>query len=259
MTTTDEQLVWGRVTWRIMPLMVACMIIATIDRSNIGFAKLQMAGSLGLTEVVFGFGASLFYLGYIAFEIPSALASQRFGAPRWFARIMITWGIVTVLLGFTETREGFYLLRFLLGAAEAGLYPAQIFYLSLWFPPERRAGAMGLLTLGSAFGNSLSAVICAPLLELDAFGLQGWQWIFVITGLMPILMAPLALAVLPRGPQDATFLTDAQKTHVQAAVDDSLPKAQAHVSVVKALLTTRLIWPIIVYVGLMISLYGVIY
>lgn len=256
---TTEENVWRRTTWQIMPLMIACNVIATIDRSNIGFAKLHMLHDLSMSEVVFGFGASLFYFGYVLFEIPSALASHKFGAPGWFARILITWGIVTVLLGFTRSSTEFYLLRFALGAAEAGLYPAQIFYLSLWFSQKRRAGALGLLTLGSAFGNGLSAIICGPLLQLHAFGLAGWQWIFIVTGLMPILIAPIVLAALPRNPREARFLDKEEKSLLLADVNASGPTIEPSAGTIRALLSRQLIWPIAVYVCLMIALYGIIY
>src|SRR6185436_19395200 len=139
-----------KLLWRLMPLLVAGLVISTIDRGNIGFAKLDMREDLGFSEPVFAFGASLFYVGYVLFEIPSAMASYRYGARIWFARIMVTWAITTLLLAFTQSATVFYVLRFLLGAAEAGLYPALIFYLTLWFPAEERGRAMGVLTLGSA-------------------------------------------------------------------------------------------------------------
>src|SRR3546814_862721 len=149
-----------------MPLAVACLVFSAIDRANIGFAKLGMLGDLGFSETVFAFGASLFYLGYVLFEIPSAMAGYRYGARLWFARIMITWCITTLLLAFVHSTTAFYVLRFLLGAAEAGLYPALVFYLTLWFPQHERARAMGVLTLGSAFGNGFSAILCGSLLDL---------------------------------------------------------------------------------------------
>lgn len=256
---STEVNVWHRTIWQIMPLMVACNVIATIDRSNIGFAKLHMLHDLSMSEITFGFGASLFYFGYVLFEIPSALASHKFGAPGWFARILLTWGIITLLLGFTQSAMQFYFFRFALGMAEAGLYPAQIFYLSLWFSQKRRAGALGVLTLGSAFGNGLSAIICAPLLQLHAFGLAGWQWIFIVTGSMPILIAPLVLAILPRKPQAAKFLSEEEKSLLLAGVEASGPKIEPSAGSIRALLSRRLIWPIVVYVCLMISLYGIIY
>ncbi|WP_414902115.1 MFS transporter [Sphingomonas flavalba] len=204
-----------RILWRIMPLSVACLVVSAIDRANIGFAKLGMLGDLGFSETVFAFGASLFYLGYVLFEIPSAMANYRYGARFWFARIMITWSITTLILAFVHSTVAFYVLRFLLGAAEAGLYPALVFYLTLWFPENERARAMGLLTLGSAFGNGFSAILCGSLLDLDGtLNLAGWQWIFIVTGILPLITTVLVLRYLPSKPADARFLSDTEKARV---------------------------------------------
>ena len=132
--TLDEHRLINRLALRLMPLLGLLYLVAYIDRSNISFAKLQMLDSLGLSEVAYGLGASLFFVGYLLFEVPSNVLLHRYGAPRWMARIMLTWGIVTVLLAFTRNAPMFYALRFLLGASEAGLYPGVIYYLTLWFP-----------------------------------------------------------------------------------------------------------------------------
>ncbi|MDX3807720.1 MFS transporter [Bosea thiooxidans] len=252
----DEQQLIRRIVWRIMPMVIGLYLCAIIDRSNIGFAKLQMIDELHLTEVGFAFGSSLFFFSYVAVEIPSALAALRFGARLWFARIAFTWGLLTVLLAFSNSGLTFYLLRFLLGAAEGGLYPAVIFYLTLWFPERHRARAVGLLTLGSAFGNMLSALVAGPLLDLHgAGGFSGWQWVFIATGLPPILLAFVVLKFLPSRPSDAGFLTPAEKDWLRT----NRREPEHHGSPLGALLDPRVLTLAIVYTLINISLFGVIY
>ncbi|MDE2073542.1 MAG: MFS transporter, partial [Alphaproteobacteria bacterium] len=135
-----------------MPLAALCFVVGVIDKSNIGFAKLEMTHDLAMSEAVFGFGASLFFLAFMLCELPSALLGHRFGARAWIARIMATWGLTTVLLAFTASVPEFYGLRFALGVAEAGLYPTLLYYLTLWFPQAQQARVSGFLLLGSAFG-----------------------------------------------------------------------------------------------------------
>ena len=149
----DESRLMNRLALRLMPLLGVLYLVAYIDRSNVGFAKLQMLGSLGLSEVAYGLGASLFFIGYLIFEIPSNVMLHKYGAPRWIARIMLTWGIVTILLAFTKNATMFYVLRFLLGASEAGLYPGVIYYLTLWFPARHRVRMLGYFTLGSSIAR----------------------------------------------------------------------------------------------------------
>ena len=179
------------VTLRLMPLLGLLYLIAYIDRQNVSYAKLEMVGSLGLSETAYGLGASLFFLGYFLFEVPANVFLERVGARIWFARIMITWGIVTVLLGFTQGTAMFYVLRFLLGAAEAGFFPGVLFALTLWFPQTHRARMIGWFMIASAVANAVGAAVGGALLGLDGLlGLQGWQWVFLATGAPAILGEP---------------------------------------------------------------------
>ncbi|GAA5237202.1 hypothetical protein BMMON2_00240 [Burkholderia mallei] len=157
-TSIRERAVMAKIARRLMPLLVIMFLIAFIDRQNVGFAKLQMVHALGMTETSYGLGASLFFIGYLLFEVPSTLALHRFGARLWLARIMMTWGVITVLLGFTHSTGVFYVFRFLLGVAEAGFYPGVIYYLTLWFPQSHRTRVLGLFTLGSALANMLGSL-----------------------------------------------------------------------------------------------------
>jgi MFS family permease len=202
--TIDEPRLMNRLALRLMPLLGLLYLVAYIDRSNVGFAKLQMLGALGLSEVAYGLGASLFFIGYLIFEIPSNVMLHKYGAPRWIARIMLTWGIVTILLAFTKNATMFYVLRFLLGASEAGLYPGVIYYLTLWFPARQRVRMLGYFTLGSSIGNMVGAPICGYLLDKGGlFDLQGWQLVFIVTGVPSVLLTAVVLLWLPASPLKA--------------------------------------------------------
>lgn len=158
-----EQQVMKKMAWRLMPLLIVMFLISFIDRQNVGFAKLEMVHALGMTEASYGLGASLFFIGYLIFEVPSTLALHRFGARTWLARIMMTWGVVTVLMAFARSLPVFYSFRFALGVAEAGFYPGVIYYLTQWFPQSYRTKVLGFFTLGSSLANmlgSLVAVFC---------------------------------------------------------------------------------------------------
>jgi MFS family permease len=199
-------------TLRLMPLLGLLYLIAYIDRQNIGFAKLQMVSDLGVSEAVYGLGASLFFIGYLLFEIPSNLILAKVGARRWFARIMLSWGAVTVALAFTRNVTAFYVLRFLLGVCEAGFYPGVLYFLMLWFPASHRARLVGYFMMGSAVANAIAAPVGGVLMDLNGvFGLRGWQWVFAATGAPAILMSVVVLRVLPDTPMQATFLDDAEK------------------------------------------------
>ncbi len=258
--TPDEELI-SRIARRVMPMVVLVYLIAIIDRANVGFAKLQMVADLHMTEASYGFASSLFFLSYLLFEIPSTLAVSRFGARRWLARIMLTWGLCTILLGFNRTAGGFYVLRFLLGLAEAGAYPGLIFYISLWFPQSYRVRMMGVLTLGSAFGNMFGSLLGGPMLDMGGtFGLAGWQWVFIATGLPAILLCAALWFGLPDTPAQAKFLTDAERLQLQAAMDREPPTdTAAHGNPLRLLWNRHVLLLAGLYTLILTSLYGVIY
>jgi MFS family permease len=208
----DGERVIRRATLKLMPLLGLLYLIAYLDRQNIGFAKLQMVADLGVSEAAYGLGASLFFIGYLLFEIPSNIMLDRVGARRWFARIMLSWGAVTVALGFTHNTAMLYILRFLLGACEAGFYPGVLYYLTLWFPVRHRARLIGYFMIGSALANAVAAPIGGVLLDFDGLlGMRGWQWVFIVTGMAAVLMSPVVWKVLPETPQTARFLTEPEK------------------------------------------------
>lgn len=214
-----ETLLLRRVARRLVPLLTIIYLIAYIDRANISYAKLTMVRALHLTEAEFGFAASVFFIGYLIFEVPSNLALNRFGARPWIARIMFTWGLATALTAFVSSSTLFLVARFVVGTCEAGLYPGIIFYLALWFPQKQRTGIVGLLTLGSSLGNMFGSLIGGYSLELNGLlGLQGWQWVFLVTGIPAVLMTFVTLVFLPSTPRDARFITAEEREAIAAAL-----------------------------------------
>ena len=263
LATIDEPRLINRMGWRLMPLLGVLYLVAYIDRSNISFAKLQMLGSLGLSEVAYGLGASLFFIGYLLFEVPSNVMLHKYGAPRWMARIMFTWGVVTILLAFTRNATMFYILRFLLGASEAGLYPGVIYYLTLWFPQRHRVRMLGYFTVGSSLGNMIGAPICGWLLDKGGlFGLQGWQLVFVVTGIPSVLLTLVVLFLLPKSPQESRFLSSDEKRWLVDTLSVEGAHARAasrHGSILSLLTEPRVLGMAFYYMMLSISVYGISY
>ena len=256
----EEDRVIRRAAWRLLPLLILLYLVAYIDRQNVSFAKLQMLDSLHMSEVAYGFGASLFFIGYLIFEIPSNIALHKVGARRWIARIMLTWGVVTLLLAWTQNTTMFYILRFLLGSAEAGLYPGIIFYMTLWFPQRYRVQVVGYFTLGSSLGNMVGAAINGYFLSFNGvLGLEGWQWVFLATGIPPIILTGVTLLFLPEGPAQAKFLAPAERDLLVAAVARDVPPAAKHGSPWAVLLQPRIFVQAFFYMMVSTSIYGVGY
>ncbi|WP_250520734.1 MULTISPECIES: MFS transporter [unclassified Caballeronia] len=249
-----------RLFWRLMPLVTLMYLVAVIDRQNVGFAKLQMVHALGMSETAYGLASSLFFIGYLVFELPSVMAVHRFGARMWFARIVLTWGLLTIFLGFVTSGSMFTALRFLLGAAEAGLYPGLIYYLTLWFPKSYQVRALGVLTLGSAFGNMLGSLLGGLFLDLNgAWGLAGWQWVFVATGVPALVVTILTLRYLPDNPQTAAFLGPQERAQLSAAIERERVPGVGHASIWGVLVDPRTLLFSLAYMLILTALYGVIY
>jgi len=216
LSPTDQKRVLKRVTFRLIPLLFCCYVIAYVDRINVGFAKLQLQGTLGVDpavfESVYGLGAGLFFIGYFLFEVPSNLILQRVGARIWIARIMIMWGLVSLSLMFLKGVTTFYVLRFLLGAAEAGFFPGVILYITYWYPSAERARMIALFATGAIAAGVVGSPISGALLEMDgAAGLAGWQWLFLLEALPAVLLGFVVWFILPNGPQDARWLSSREK------------------------------------------------
>ncbi|GAA5228974.1 MFS transporter [Paeniglutamicibacter antarcticus] len=213
---------------RMLPLVVLMLLINQVDRTNIGFVQDAFSKDLGIGASAFGFGAGLFFIGYAIFEVPSNVLLQKFGARIWLARIMVSWGIVTVLMAFTHNEMIFYLLRFLLGVMEAGFFPGVIFYFSKWLPDAYRGRAVAVFLSASALAYIVTGPISGALLEMHGlFDVAGWRWMFIIEGVVSILVGLVALGLLVSHIADAKWLTFAEKADLQAAVeaDESIRRA----------------------------------
>jgi ACS family tartrate transporter-like MFS transporter len=196
-----------QVTLRIVPFLMVAYFVSFVDRVNLGFAALQMVKDLHLSATVFGLGGGIFFLSYFLFEVPSNLLLEKFGARRWIARIMITWGVLAAAMALVKGPQSLYLMRLLLGAAEAGFFPGVILYLTYWFPAEHRARIIGLFTAAIPVSSFLGSPISAALLGTDGWlGLRGWQWMFILEGIPAVLLGLVCLAVLSDRPADATWL-----------------------------------------------------
>jgi MFS family permease len=244
-----------------MPFLGILYLIAYIDRQNVSYAKLEMVDALGISEYAYGLGASLFFIGYFLFEVPSNLFLNRFGASRWFARIMITWGIVTIALAYTQNAVMFYILRFLLGVAEAGFFPGVLFLLTLWFPKDYRGRMVGLFMIFSALANAVGAPIGGMLLDLDGlFGHAGWQWVFLATGVPAVLAGIVTFFYLDDTPEQAKFLSEDEKRwlHDRLARENSGMEEHAD-NGFKALVNPRVLLMALCYVGFPLAAYGLSY
>lgn len=256
---SEDQLM-KKVAWRLMPLLIVMFLVSFIDRQNVGFAKLEMVHALGMSEAAYGLGASLFFIGYLLFEIPSTLALHKYGARVWLARIMFTWGAVTVLLGFTSSLPMFYVLRFMLGVAEAGFYPGVIYYLTLWFPQAYRTRVLGVFTLGSALANMLGSLVGGLLLTLNGtLGLAGWQWVFIATGAPAVLLTLVVMVYLPGSIDESRFLSAAQKAKLNDMMQRDTPANATRGNPLAALWDLRVLLFAATYMLMSTSLYGVTY
>jgi MFS transporter, ACS family, tartrate transporter len=201
-----------KVTWRLIPFLFVLYVIAWLDRVNVGFAGLEMNADLGFSSTVFGFGSGIFFLGYCLFEIPSNIILERVGARIWIARIMVTWGLISAALMFVRTPAVFYLLRFLLGVAEAGFFPGVIYYLSLWFPTAQRARAIAAFMVAVPVTGLIGGPLSGALLGLDGvYGLAGWQWLFFLEGLPAVILGGSVIFYLDDRPETAKWLTPAER------------------------------------------------
>lgn len=222
--TPPEHATFRKISWRLMPLLFACYIVAFLDRVNVGFAKLQMVSELGWSDAVYGFGAGIFFFGYFLFEVPSNLLLERVGARRWIARIMVTWALVSASFAFVDTIPwgplpaffgvtadvfGFYVLRLLLGMAEAGFFPGIVLYLTYWFPTDRRARAYARFMIAIAVANVLGAPLSGYIMQAfeGVSGWAGWRWLFALESVPSLLMGVVILLLLPDGPMKATWLS----------------------------------------------------
>src|SRR5689334_2995610 len=209
-----------RVSWRLMPFLLLAYLICYIDRVNVGFASLQMNKAVGIDPKTYGLGAGIFFIGYFILEVPSNLALQRFGARTWIARIMISWGVVSAACALIAGPMSFLSLRFLLGVAEAGFFPGVILYITYWFPAHYRAVIVGVFMVAIPVAGLIGSPISGAILYLDgAFGLGGWQWIFIIEAAPAVLLGIAAFIWLTDRPQHASWLTREQQQWLVATIE----------------------------------------
>ena len=207
------------ISWRLLPLILLGYLASYMDRVNISFAAPTMNAQLGFTASVYGFGGGLFFISYALLEIPSNLALARVGARRWLARIMITWGLVAMSMALVRTPWQFYLVRFLLGAAEAGFFPGVIYYLSLWFPQAYRGRAISRFYVAAPLASVVMGAVAGSLLGLDGhFGLHGWQWLLIAEGAPAVVLAFVFWRFLPDRPADAHWLKPEQRAWLEARI-----------------------------------------
>ncbi|MCA1326451.1 MFS transporter [Herbaspirillum sp. alder98] len=250
----------GKIKRRVLPLFVIMFIVNYIDRVNIGFVRTHLATDVGISTAAYGLGAGLFFIGYAIFEVPSNLLLQRFGAKAWLTRIMATWGLAATAMAFVNSETTFYLLRFLLGAAEAGFFPGVIYYFTQWLPASERGRAMAIFLSGSALASILSGPISGGLLQLDGAGLHGWQWMFIIEGMASVVLCGFVWFWLDSMPADAKWLSQAER----AAITDTIVAEQverardkpAHVSAWQLLRDTQILIFCFIYFSISLTIYG---
>ncbi len=247
--------IFARAAWRLIPFVMLLYVVSFLDRVNVSFAALTMNDDLGFSAEVYGFGAGVFFLGYFLFEMPSNLILEKVGARLWICRIMVTWGLISMGMAFVQGQTGFFILRFLLGVAEAGFFPGILLYLTYWFPKRMQAKFIAMflaaVPLASVIGSPISGII----LGLDGLhGLKGWQWLFLLEGAPSVLLGLVVLALLPDGPSTAPWLNNDEKDLIATNLKAD-PPAHVH-GLVPMLLDTRVWLLMIPDFGIVLSLYG---
>jgi ACS family tartrate transporter-like MFS transporter len=252
--TALRQAAANRFKNRIAPYLACLFLLLFLDRQNISFAGLQMARELQLSASAFGLAFGIFSVGYCLCEVPSMMLLRRFGVRVWLTRIMVTWGLLSAATAFVTDTTGLFVLRFLLGAAEAGFVPGVLYYLALWLPAEERGRVIGIFMLGVPLASIIGAPVSGLLLSFDALGLHGWQWLFLLEGLPSVLFGLSILYVLPDGPDAVGWLTPAQKT----ALHDELAAERARVAAVgRSTAAAALFSPVVLVLGLIYLANGV--
>ena len=253
-----EAKTYSKVDWRIIPFLFLCYILAYLDRVNVGFAKLQMLKDLSLSDAAFATGAGIFFIGYFFFEVPSNIFLKKFGARTWITRIMISWGIISACMLFVKNEWAFYIMRFILGIAEAGFFPGVIFYLTLWYPSNRRstrtAWFVSAIAVAGVIGNPISGAIMDTL--SGVLGLAGWQWLFLGEGIPSILVGIWVLFYLDSSILEAKWLNKEEKALLAKNIEAE-DKHKTELKVIDAFKSSK-VWVLsAIYFTLMVGLYGI--
>jgi sugar phosphate permease len=251
-----EQQLFARIAWRLMPVIIAAYVLNYLDRNNVGFAGLTMNKDLGLTATQFGIGGGIFFVGYCFFELPSNLVLYRVGARVWLARIMITWGLISAATIFVTGPWSFFTMRLLLGAAEAGFFPGVAFYLARWFPAEHRTRAIAWLMTAVPVSSVVAGPLSSLLLQMDGvWGLVGWKWLFLLEGLPAVIVGVVALRTLTERPEDAAWLSDAERRIIARRLEAERKPREVH-GLVAALTDVRVLVLAGVQFGFLVGSYG---
>ena len=253
-----EDATYLKVTWRLIPFLLVCYIIAYLDRVNVGFAKLQMQNALGFSDVVYGLGAGMFFIGYFIFEVPSNIILHRVGARRWIARIMVTWGLISGSMMFVQTEMQFYVMRFLLGVAEAGFFPGIILYLTYWYPAQRRGRIISLFMTGIPLAGVIGGPLSGWIMKRwdQVWGYQGWQWMFLLEALPAVFVGFMVYWYLDDRITDAKWLSESERQMLAQRIDEE-DQSKEHMPV-SAVFKNKRVWVMsAIYFSLAMSLYGV--
>lgn len=254
-----EKTVVRKVTKRLIPFLFICFFIAILDRVNIGFAALQMNADLGFSDTVFGFGAGIFFLGYFLLEVPGSAMMTKMGASRWICRIMVSWGLLAILMAFIKTPMQFYIVRFLIGVAEASFYPCMVYYLSGFYQGKHHAKAIAGFMLAIPGANALGSPLSTYLLGLEGFGLAGWQWVFIIEAIPAVILGIIAYFYLDDKISDAKWLNDQEKQWLTETLAQENAKKEAvkHYTFFEALKDKKVLLLSAGYFFWMMGYYGI--
>src|SRR6478609_9864402 len=256
---STEKKTMRKIMLRIVPLLMASYFLAYLDRINIGFAALEMNKDLGLTNTVYGWAAGIFFLAYIAFEVPSNLLLERLGARIWIARILITWGVIGAGTAFVVGSTSLIVMRFLLGLAEAGFFPGAILYVTYWCPATYRAKVIAAFSISVPLAGFVGSPLSGALLGLNGWlGLHGWQWLFIVEGLPAAILGLIVLLYLPSKPESATWLSPTEKGWLLRTLSDEQlrNRATSHASVWRILSDPRVLGLGLVSAGSLATGYG---
>ena len=238
-----------RIAWRLLPFLFLLFVVAFLDRVNVSFAALEMTHDLSFSNGVFGLGSGIFFIGYLIFEIPGCLIVERWSARKWFARIMVTWGLITVFTAFIHTPMQFYIVRILLGAAEAGFFPGIIVYLSHWFRAEDRAKAASIFMIAIPVSNIVGSPVSGWLLGVHWFAMPGWRWLFVMEGIPAVVFGIITIFYLTDWPRDARWLSAEERDWItgELAREAAAKKAAHSYTIWEALLQPAVLKLTVIY------------
>jgi ACS family tartrate transporter-like MFS transporter len=256
--SADERAVLRKVAWRLVPFMGLLYFTAYLDRVNVGFAALTMNQDIGLSAAAYGLGSGIFFIGYFLFEVPSNLILEKVGARRWIARIMVTWGLLSAAMAFVDRPMAFYVVRFLLGVAEAGFFPGMILYLTYWFPWAQRGRIVAMFMLAIPLSSVLGAPVSTALLGTSVLGLKGWQTMFLLEGLPAMILGLVVFFRMTDRPAVASWLDVDEKAALQRALDRDAPTpGKGHMEGLGAALSSLQVWRFaLVYFGIIMGNYG---